>query len=247
MFKFTGFGNRDSNQNWRHVDRVDLSSVQANDANTGSANHEGRDYHIFDTQLLSAINTALALGMPMLVTGEPGVGKTALASRIAYELDCAMLTYRVKSTSQGTDLLYRIDNMRRLVDTHIEENRHNACDVRSYISFNALGLAVLRAQNPEVLEHHGLLKQVWGSTAQPEAVSSVVLIDEIDKAPADFPNDLLEEIKDLNFTIPEYSDEGELVRLGFTGDINSSYKPFVLITSNAVRALPEAFLRRCVC
>ena len=57
--------------------------------------------------------------MPMLVTGEPGVGKTALASRIAYELDCAMLTYRVKSTSQGTDLLYRIDNMRPVSYTHL--------------------------------------------------------------------------------------------------------------------------------
>ena len=76
---------------------------------------------------------------------------------------------------------------------------------------------------------------------------SVVLIDEIDKAPADFPNDLLEEMKDFNFTVPEIKDDtGAPLRLGFSGDTDPKYKPFVLITSNAVRALPEAFLRRCV-
>jgi len=158
-----------------------------------------------------AINTAVALGEPLLLTGEPGTGKTQAAYYVAQQLKLdPVIHFQVKSDACAKDLLYHFDAVRYFHEAHLHKGALNKAD---YLDKRALWEA-LESTTPRVL-----------------------LIDEIDKAPRDFPNDLLLELDKMTFTISE-------TQRTITGD--KKQHPIVFITSNSERRLPEAFLRRCV-
>ena len=167
--------------------------------------------YVLSPRLATTVNVALALDQPLLVTGEPGCGKTALAWAVAAQLGCRVLEFHTKSTSTARDLLYQVDSLRRFHDASTGDAR--ARDLGNYLEYRALGEAI---RSP---------------------ATTVVLIDEIDKAPRDFPNDLLNEIDRMAFDVPEVEPP-----LSF----RATAKHFVLITSNSERRLPMPFLRRCV-
>jgi MoxR-like ATPase len=194
-----------------------------------------QDY-LAEKGLRDAVNVALALGQPLLVTGEPGTGKTQLGGSIAYEFELPLpyphskpFVFHTKTTSHAKDLFYRYDALGHFHDSQFQSE---AASPERYISYEALGLAILLS-----LDKNG------GDTYLPEQwkgkgpVKTVVLIDEIDKAPRDLPNDILHEIERLSFTVTE-------TRTTFEADKN--YRPFVIFTSNSEKDLPDAFLRRCV-
>ena len=170
---------------------------------------EGTSRYIADDALLSAVNAAVALQRPLLVKGEPGTGKTLLAHAIAEALQMPLLTWHVKSTTKAVDGLYHYDVVQRLNDSRFGD--HDVSDIRRYIKLGVLGRA-FSADEPVV-----------------------VLIDEIDKADLEFPNDLLRELDEMAFTIPELDET-----------IRTKHRPVLVITSNAEKELPDAFLRRCV-
>lgn len=198
--------------------------------------------------LAAAVETAIILGMPLLLTGEPGCGKSQLAYRVAWEMGFpggVPLRYSVKSTTEAQDLFYSFDAVKRFQVAH----KNNASDgemlSQNFIHYQALGLAILRAIGLQALEAQGH-RALWSGANNPGIAAapqrSVVLIDEIDKAPRDVPNDILNEIENLAFRIPELSLENPIQ----LGDSASDLRPIIIITSNAERELPEAFLRRCV-
>lgn len=194
-----------------------------------------------DEGLLVAANIALALGRPLLLTGEPGCGKTDFAFAAAkglysdaHEADEALpLQYYVRSDTTARDLLYRYDTVRRFSDaqTGDEAARRRARVAQNYVSLEALGKALI------------------------SATRRVVLIDEIDKAQRDLPNDLLRELDQARFEIPEIvaseQDQGDVLpehqhlRRDMVANVGT-LRPFVVITSNVERQLPDAFLRRCI-
>jgi MoxR-like ATPase len=181
--------------------------------------------------LRDAVNVALMLGQPLLVTGEPGTGKTQLAWSIAYELNLnGPLVMNTKTTSTARDLFYRYDGLRHFHDANLRQAQ-TELSAENYITYEALGVAILLSLHPSV--RPPLVSQL--STVGP--LRSLVLIDEIDKAPRDFPNDILFEIDEMAFTVNE---TGQFLK----GD--DRFRPFVLITSNSERNLPDPFLRRCV-
>ncbi len=179
-----------------------------------------------------AVNAAVALGKPLLVTGEAGTGKTQLASRVAWELTpqyAKPLRFQVRSRSEGMELFYRYDSLRHFQDAQTQK----AKEARDYIRIEALGEAILRA-NPG--QAHA--REYTTRAPLPDApMRSVVLIDEIDKAPRDLPNDILAEVEEMKFTIAETGHEFQA---------EASHFPVVILTSNSERDLPDAFLRRCV-
>lgn len=175
-------------------------------------------------QLTTAINTAIAVGEPLLVTGEPGTGKTQAAYYAAYKLGIEpVLHFQVKSDSTARDLLYYFDTVRYFHDAHLANleqqatNKSKSLDKRDYVEQRALWTAFHSAS----------------TTGAPR----ILLIDEIDKAPRDFPNDLLHELDKMEFTVTE---------TGETVSAPRNLAPIVFITSNSERRLPEPFLRRCV-
>ncbi len=172
-----------------------------------------RGRYLADPKLAEAINLAICVGQPLLVTGEPGCGKTELAWSVAEQLELGEpLTFYTRSTSRAQDLLYRFDAVRRFHDIQSHDDR--ARDPLNYVQYEALGRAIVDGR------------------------PRVVLVDEIDKAPRDFPNDLLNELDKMEFTVWELPEE--------TRTRSSTIRPVTIITSNSERQLPLPFLRRCV-
>jgi MoxR-like ATPase len=172
---------------------------------------DGDDAYIASPELCAAVNAALAAEQPLLITGEPGTGKTTLADSVARQLGYGRaLKFSTRSEHQARDCLYTFDSVRRFYDAQVKDPR--ATDPSIYVRFAALGEAI-RSPSPRV-----------------------VLIDEIDKAPRDFPNDLLNVLDDeVRFEVQE------------TGEtFMAAHRPVVVITSNSERQLPDPFLRRCV-
>jgi len=197
--------------------------------------NDPKDY-IAEKGLADAVNVALNLGQPLLVTGEPGTGKTRLANSVAYELGVPVFEFHTKTSSTAPYLFYQYDALGRFRDSHIPEQREKTTE--DYITYQALGKAVLLT-DPEIRPRGNVEKLL--SKAGLEDIShptrSVVLIDEIDKAPRDFPNDLLNEIELMQFTVIETET---------TFRAGEAFRPVLILTSNSERDLPEAFLRRCV-
>ena len=170
---------------------------------------KGTDSYLTNEGLRSAVDCALALQRPLLVKGEPGTGKTLLAEAVSKALELPMLTWHVKSTSRAQDGLYVYDAVQRLHDSRF--NDHDVRDIKKYIKLGPLGEAFAARER------------------------RVLLIDEIDKADLEFPNDLLHELDRMTFRIIETDEE-----------IAATLRPVVIITSNNEKDLPDAFLRRCV-
>lgn len=186
--------------------------------------------YVADRGLREAVNVALTLGQPLLVTGEPGTGKTQLAASVAHELELPPpLRLHTKSSTSVQDFFYRYDALRHFHDAQFREDTPR---IDEYIEYQALGLAILLGMDPETAAP--FLGDEFGGVGP---TKSVVLVDEIDKAPRDVPNDLLHELDEMAFTVKETG------RQFACGD---EYRPVVIITSNSEKTLPDAFLRRCV-
>src|SRR6187549_1779565 len=170
----------------------------------------GTKTYIASEELRHAVNVAVALARPLLVRGEPGTGKTLLAENLAKALGLPLIRWHVKSTTKAKDGLYVYDTVARLHDSRFG-GEHNVRDIAQYIKLGPLGEAL----------------------AAPARV--VLLIDEIDKADIEFPNDLLLELDAMRFHVDETGDE-----------VTAAQRPFVIITSNNEKELPDAFLRRCI-
>ncbi len=186
--------------------------------------------------------------MPLLLTGEPGCGKSQLAHSVAWEFGWGdPLTFTVKSDTHGRDLFYSYDTLGRFHAAHITDKPD---DPYRFLHLNAMGKAIWRALGRDNVSRND--KNLDGCMEQVifDSPHSVVLIDEIDKAPREVPNDILNEIGEWGFEIPELPAHPKFSLKKNTPDnpdaIQRSQKPFVIITSNRERELPEAFLRRCV-
>jgi MoxR-like ATPase len=212
-----------------------------------------------DAELIAAVNVALTLRMPLLLTGKPGTGKTELARNLALSLhgstEHRMFEVAVTSNADKADLLYRYDELARLRDAY--QRREGAHD-RDYLELRGLGAAIVAAGQPgdavqpivpgrRLPDGLAVLADLLGAPGTeresfflPETANPpVVLIDEIDKAPRELPNDLLTELDRMRFAIPELG-----VRITLA---DPARWPVVIITSNAERPLSDAFLRRCIC
>jgi len=185
-----------------------------------------------DAGLIDAVNVALLLGQPLLLTGEPGTGKTQLAFNLAAELGYPEpLMFETKSYTMSRDVFYTYDTLGRFHAAQTQQGSQRSLD---YLTYNVLGKAILLSRAKDDVrewltadfEHYGAARR------------SIVLIDEVDKAPRDFPNDLLNEIEGMYFKIPEIGN----VRIAATPEM----RPIAIFTSNSEKHLPDAFLRRCV-
>jgi len=170
---------------------------------------QGTDKYIVSPALRDVVNVSIALARPLVVKGEPGTGKTLLAHNIAKALGKELIIWNIKSTTKAADGLYIYDTVQRLNDSRFGTG--DVSNIKNYIHLGQLGRAF----------------------ASPEQV--VLLIDEVDKADIEFPNDLLNELDEMSFYIRE-TDE----------TITAKHRPIVIITSNSEKELPDAFLRRCV-
>lgn len=171
--------------------------------------YAGSDDYIVSRPLMEIVNVAIMLKKPLLIKGEPGTGKTLLANSIAKALGKRLIVWNIKSTTKAKDGLYIYDTVQRLNDARFGDR--DISDIRRYIRLGKLGQAFVSEE------------QV------------VLLIDEIDKADIEFPNDLLNELDEMSFYIQETD---EL--------IVAKHRPIVVITSNSEKELPDAFLRRCI-
>jgi len=173
-----------------------------------SGRFEGTDNYVATEDLKVAVNAAIALERPLLIKGEPGTGKTVLAYEIANALNAPLITWHIKSTTKAHQGLYEYDAVTRLRDSQLGDERVK--DVKNYIK-------------------KGKLWEAFDSPQRP-----VLLIDEIDKADIEFPNDLLQELDRMEFYVYETNET-----------IKARVRPIVVITSNNEKELPDAFLRRC--
>ena len=169
---------------------------------------QGTETYVAEKDLMIAVNAAIRLERPLLVKGEPGTGKTELARQIASGLGLRLIEWNIKSTTKAQQGLYEYDAVSRLRDSQLGDERFN--DISNYIRKGKL----------------------WEAFSADE--KTVLLIDEIDKADIEFPNDLLQELDRMEFHVYE---TGETVR--------AKIRPIVIITSNNEKELPDAFLRRC--
>jgi len=170
---------------------------------------KGSEKYVTSEPLRNAVNVSIALGRPLLIRGEPGTGKTLLAHSIAEGLGKKLLIWNIKSTTKAQEGLYIYDTVQRLNDSRFGDK--DISDISQYIKKGKLGQAF----------------------SSPEQV--VLLIDEIDKADIEFPNDLLNELDEMSFYIPETNET-----------VAAIHRPITIITSNAEKELPDAFLRRCI-
>jgi MoxR-like ATPase len=177
--------------------------------NDGFDKFTGSSDYVTSGPLRNAVNVSIALKRPLLIRGEPGTGKTLLAHSIAKGLGKELLIWNIKSTTKAQEGLYVYDTVQRLNDSRFGDK--DVSDIKQYIKLGKLGQAF----------------------ASPEQV--VLLIDEIDKADIEFPNDLLNELDEMSFYIPETNET-----------ISARYRPITIVTSNAEKELPDAFLRRCI-
>lgn len=169
---------------------------------------QSNDQYIVSAELALAVNAAIALEKPLLIKGEPGTGKTQLALQLARSLQCDLIQWHIKSTTKAQQGLYEYDAVSRLRDSQLGESRVH--DIANYIKPGKLWQAFTAGNRP------------------------ILLIDEIDKADIEFPNDLLHELDQMAFDVYE------------TGQtIKAQQRPIVIITSNNEKELPDAFLRRC--
>ncbi|MUG94939.1 AAA family ATPase [Scytonema sp. UIC 10036] len=203
-----------------------------------------KEPYIASKSLTDAVNTALYLSRPLLLEGDPGCGKTRLAYAVAYELGYPLYTCYLRSTSRAQDLLYDYDALGRLYDIQegktareliqalerptskaIERPTKAALSRQKYVTLGELGEAIKQSQND---------------------IPSVVLIDEIDKADIDFPNDLLLELDRLQFQVKEVPEMKFDALKGKTRKERRDFLPLIIITSNREKELPKPFLRRCL-
>ncbi len=171
--------------------------------------YKGSSNYIASRALMEIVNVAMILGKPLVIKGEPGTGKTLLAHSIAEAVQKKLLIWNIKSTTKAKDGLYVYDTVQRLNDARFKDR--DISDIRQYIKMGKLG-------------------QAFGASEQ-----VILLIDEIDKADIEFPNDLLNELDEMSFHINELDEE-----------VKAEHRPVVIITSNSEKELPDAFLRRCV-
>ncbi len=170
---------------------------------------QGSQDYVVSPQLMNAVNIAIALKKPLLIKGEPGTGKTMLAEAVSKALGKDLIIWNIKSTTKAQDGLYVYDVVQRLYDSQF--GNEGVDDIKKYVKLGKLGEAFSADQ------------QV------------ILLIDEIDKADLEFPNDLLWELDKMEFYIPETKET-----------VKAKQRPIVIITSNAEKELPDAFLRRCI-
>lgn len=175
----------------------------------GKAIFRGTDEYIASEELMRAVNVAIAIGRPLLLKGEPGTGKTLLAVNLAKALGLELIRWQVKSTTKAVEGLYTYDTVRRLHDSRFGDG--DVSDIEKYIDLGPMGRAFAADER------------------------KVLLIDEIDKADPEFPNDLLHEMDMMSFRIPETGRE-----------VTAKHRPIVVMTSNNEKELPDAFLRRVV-
>lgn len=175
----------------------------------GGASFTGSAEYVASQDLINTVNIAMALEKPLLIKGEPGTGKTMLAQSIAASLDMELIIWSIKSTTKAQDGLYVYDVVQRLYDSQF--GNEGVDNIKKYIKLGKLGEAFSAGKQ------------------------GILLIDEIDKADLEFPNDLLWELDRMEFYIPETKET-----------IKASTRPVVIITSNAEKELPDAFLRRCI-
>jgi MoxR-like ATPase len=171
--------------------------------------YQGSSDYIVSDELRNSVNIAMALGKPLLIKGEPGTGKTMLALSIAEALDKEIYIWNIKSTTKAQEGLYIYDTVQRLYDSQFKD--HDVSNIKQYIRSGKMG-------------------EAFQSSDQ-----VVLLIDEIDKADLEFPNDLLWELDQMTYYIPETKET-----------VKAQSRPIVIITSNAEKELPDAFLRRCI-